>query len=390
VSTAGPAPKVFISYRREETAGHAGRLYDAMAAQFEDHNVFMDVDLAPGVDFVDRITKAVGACHVLLVVMGPRWATLVDEEGNVRIAEQDDFVRLEVETALRRSDVTVIPVLVAGARMPDPDHLPQGLRPLARRNALELSDMRWRYDVQRLIGSLRELLAGTTGVHEAVREPAPAGPAPRSRTALQLVLEGVLVAVIAGVVGRWLQFLIQSAPTTKEGRILNVIVWRGEIWALVGAALAVWLTLMRGDPRDVPGRMTLGLLLGGLAGALGGAAFALPRFLPDHVSTGDRELLAIASFAVTGGLLGALVGRLWIPRRVGIAAVAGLAGGALIHAAYISLEWNVDRDLERMALVGIDCFVITAAVLLALLGMDALNASRSEGTGARTASAGFG
>ena len=148
-----PAPKVFISYRREETAAYAGRLYDAMVPQFGDRNVFMDVDLEPGIDFVQRITAAVSACHVLIVVMGPRWATLEDEDG-VRIAEPGDFVRLEVGTALRRSDVTVIPVLVSGARMPDPDDLPPDIAPITRRNALELSDTRWRYDVGRLTKTL--------------------------------------------------------------------------------------------------------------------------------------------------------------------------------------------------------------------------------------------
>ncbi len=153
-----PAPKVFISYRREETAAYAGRLYDAMVPQFGERNVFMDVDLEPGIDFVQRITAAVSACHVLIVVMGPRWATLEDEDG-VRIAEPGDFVRLEVGTALRRSDVTVIPVLVSGARMPDPDDLPPDIAPITRRNALELSDTRWRYDVGRLTKTLDELLA---------------------------------------------------------------------------------------------------------------------------------------------------------------------------------------------------------------------------------------
>src|SRR3954454_14704147 len=132
-----PAPKVFISYRRQETAAYAGRLYDAVMPRFGEGNVFMDVDLEPGIDFVERITAAVGACHVLIVVMGPGWATLEDEDG-VRIAEPGDFVRLEVATALRRSDVTVIPVLVSGARMPDPDDLPQDIAPITRRNALEL------------------------------------------------------------------------------------------------------------------------------------------------------------------------------------------------------------------------------------------------------------
>src|SRR5207244_4248850 len=171
VSTLGGWPmtqgvqKVFISYRREETSPHAGRLYDAMAAHLGEHNVFMDVELAPGVDFVQRITDAVGGCHVLLVIIGPRWATLSDGGVSPRLAQPDDFVRLEVDTALRRDDVTVIPVLVGGARMPGPNDLPESLRTLSRRNALELSDMRWRYDIERLMERLHELLAGTTGMH---------------------------------------------------------------------------------------------------------------------------------------------------------------------------------------------------------------------------------
>lgn len=153
------AARVFITYRREETAAHAGRLYDAMVARFGEANVFMDVDMAPGVDFVERITEAVAACHVLIVVMGPNWATVEDERGTARLADPEDFVRLEVETALRRPDVTPIPVLVAGARMPNRDDLPPELRAITRRNALELSDQRWRYDVGRLISTLDQLLA---------------------------------------------------------------------------------------------------------------------------------------------------------------------------------------------------------------------------------------
>lgn len=154
----GPA-KVFITYRREETAIHAGRLYDAMVARFADANVFMDVDMKPGVDFVEEITSAVSACHVLIVVMGPTWATVQDDQGRPRIADPEDFVRLEVETGLRRPDVTPIPVLVAGARMPDPDDLPPEVRPITRRQALELSDHGWRHDVARLNSTLDELLA---------------------------------------------------------------------------------------------------------------------------------------------------------------------------------------------------------------------------------------
>src|SRR3569832_773383 len=96
------APPFTPHHRREETAGHAGRLYDVMSSQFGDANGFMDVDLAPGVDFVNQITEAVGSCHVLLVIMGPPWATLRSPCAAVpRIVDPDDFVRLEVETGLR-------------------------------------------------------------------------------------------------------------------------------------------------------------------------------------------------------------------------------------------------------------------------------------------------
>ena len=160
-----PVQRVFISYRRQDSAAYAGRVYDAMVARFGERNVFMDLDLAPGVDFVERITEAVSACQVLIEVMGPTWATVKNDEGEVRIADPEDFVRLELEIALKRPEVTVIPVLVSGALMPDRRDLPQELGAIARRNALELSDKRWRYDVGQLISTLEEILAETTAVH---------------------------------------------------------------------------------------------------------------------------------------------------------------------------------------------------------------------------------
>jgi hypothetical protein len=187
-------PKLFISYRREETAGHAGRLYDAVAARFGDRNVFIDVDLAPGVDFVQRITEAVAACDVLLVVIGPRWATLSDDRGP-RLSNPGDYVRLEVETALASAEVTVIPVLVGGARMPKRDELPESVRALARRNALEVSDLRWRYDVGRLVGTLAERLEGPTEATGSTPNGAPPGsPAAHRRPGGKLV--GAIVATL--------------------------------------------------------------------------------------------------------------------------------------------------------------------------------------------------
>jgi hypothetical protein len=193
------APTLFISYRREETAGHAGRVYDAVAGRFGDRNVFMDVNLAPGIDFVEQIANAVGACDVLLVVMGPRWATTPDDERRSRLEDPNDFVRLEVETALRRPDVSVIPLLVAGAHMPDPDELPESVRALSRRNALELSDLRWRYDIGRLVSTLEELLEGPS-VASDVAAPAPdrrGPPAHRPGGRRRLASASAIVAALA-------------------------------------------------------------------------------------------------------------------------------------------------------------------------------------------------
>ena len=165
----GSTPKLFICYRREETAAHAGRLYDAVAARFGERNVFMDIELEPGIDFVDRIGEVVGACHVFLVVVGPTWATLQNGGNRPRIADREDFVRLEVETALRRRDVRVIPLLVGGARMPHSEDLPEELRTLTRRNALELSDLRWRYDIGRLMGTLGPRVRPGSGLPRALQ-----------------------------------------------------------------------------------------------------------------------------------------------------------------------------------------------------------------------------
>jgi TIR domain len=221
-----PGPRVFITYRREETAAHAGRLYDAMVARFGEGNVFMDVDMAPGVDFVERITEAVAACHVLIVVMGPRWATVQDEQGRARLADPEDFVRLEVETALQRPEVTPIPVLVAGARMPRREDLPPEVQAITRRNALELGDQRWRSDVGRLISTLDELLAAGS----LAPSPSPtkrsvatgkAAPADAAHTAGQTAPPSTVAATTPADTK-------PAAPAPTGGRRL----WP---WALIGA-----------------------------------------------------------------------------------------------------------------------------------------------------------
>jgi hypothetical protein len=151
-TSTGNAPgRIFVSYRREETAFAAAWLFDKLASHFGRKNVFKDVDsIHPGDDFVEVITTAVGSCDVLLALIGDRWLTVTGQDGQRRLDDPDDFVRLEIEAALARS-VRVIPVLVEGARMPSGDELPASLAKLARRQALELSPSRGDLDIQWLL-----------------------------------------------------------------------------------------------------------------------------------------------------------------------------------------------------------------------------------------------
>jgi WD40 repeat protein len=149
---------VFISYRRQETNWLAGRLYERLAARLGDDQVFMDVDtIAPGLDFAEVITQAVSTCQVLLAVIGPRWLVATDEDGQRRLEDPDDIVRLEIAAALER-DIRVIPILVEGAQMPRRQQLPEDLGRLARRNAVGLRHESFRADADRLLAVIEPIL----------------------------------------------------------------------------------------------------------------------------------------------------------------------------------------------------------------------------------------
>jgi hypothetical protein len=149
---------IFISYRRDETAGYAGRIADEFSEHFGEDRVFRDIDsIEPGLDFAEAIERAVGSSEVLLAVIGRNWLTATDAAGQKRLENPDDYVRLEIAAALQRN-IRVIPVLVQGASMPIADELPDDLAPLARRNAFELHDASWRWEVERLIITLDKFL----------------------------------------------------------------------------------------------------------------------------------------------------------------------------------------------------------------------------------------
>ena len=154
--------QIFISYRRDDAAGYARALYDRLAQHFSSERVFMDVDaIEPGLPFDDVIQQALSQCEVLLVVIGRRW---LDPQtgGGSRLDDPQDFVRLEIAAALAR-DIRVIPLLLDGATMPTEADLPKPLQPLARRNALEVSNSRFRSDTESLLMAVRRVLGETDG-----------------------------------------------------------------------------------------------------------------------------------------------------------------------------------------------------------------------------------
>lgn len=144
---------IFISYRRDDCTGYAGRLEDALESAFGRGTVFRDVlDIAAGARFAEVIDAALSKARVVLVLIGPRWLG-ERSDGTRRIDEDDDFVRMEVALALT-SACTVVPVLVAGTVLPAAPDLPPDLRPLTRRQAVSLNETSWDTDLARLIGAL--------------------------------------------------------------------------------------------------------------------------------------------------------------------------------------------------------------------------------------------
>jgi hypothetical protein len=149
--------RIFINYRRQDE-GHVGRLYDHLTRHFKRDDVFMDVDsIPPGADFVQVLDDAVAACDVFIAVIGPNWLTMQDDAGNRRLDQWNDFVRIEIGSALKYNKL-VIPVLVGRARMPSPQELPEDIAALARRNAFELSHNHFAFDTDKLVSAIQSVI----------------------------------------------------------------------------------------------------------------------------------------------------------------------------------------------------------------------------------------
>jgi hypothetical protein len=165
------ANAIFISYRRSDSNDVSGRIYDRMVATFGAAAVFKDVHSIPyGVDFPTYIRQQLGRCKVLLAVIGPTWLT-VERQGQWRLDDPADWVRIEIQTALENEGITVIPVLVGGGDRLSEANLPDGLRPLAKLNSAQARpDPDFHIDMTRLVRRLEEIVGPGNSVETTPKE----------------------------------------------------------------------------------------------------------------------------------------------------------------------------------------------------------------------------
>lgn len=246
------SPMIFISYRRDDSAGYARALYDLLGRRFGAQRVFMDVDdIGAGEPFADVIGRAVGGSQVLLVLIGPRWRG-VRPDGTARIDDADDFVRREVAAGLQRG-LRVMPVLLDGATMPQP--LPPDLQPLATRNAVALDAGSFSAGAERLARSI----------------------GPRAHGRRLVLAAGVVVVAGAGAAGWWWR----NRRPAINGR------WEAEVTYDWAGARHVERFQFEGEGHELTGR----------AGFL-----RLPRIIVDGEARGDRIRFTTVTEEVAGSV----------------------------------------------------------------------------------------
>jgi hypothetical protein len=243
---------IFISYRRDDTEGEAGRLFDDLVRSFGEDSVFMDVSgINPGMDFRKAIDDNVASCGVLLAMIGPAWCSMKNSAGGRRLDDPNDFVRLEIASALARN-IAVIPVLVHDSKMPRPEELPDNLKDLAYRNSVEITHARWNSDVQLLTQALTRYVAptapsDTAPVHAtvSVQLPPPTPPATRHRSSrpssVPLILGIVTAAVLAlGMVAFFMFRGPNPAPQPGPPTPANVVTPHAPAPAPTSPIVGTW------------------------------------------------------------------------------------------------------------------------------------------------------
>lgn len=194
---------IFISYRRDDTRQAAGRLADDLGDRLGADRIFRDIEkIELGVDFEEALNQALVNCEIMLVLIGRQWSRITDAQGRRRLEQPNDWIRIEIVSALKRG-IRVVPVLVDGADLPPESDLPEDLRPLVRRQALEIEDARWKSDVARLAESLARQGGTASPARPAAAPPATAAPLVAAPQATSPWKAGAIGAVLTLVVSAW-------------------------------------------------------------------------------------------------------------------------------------------------------------------------------------------
>ncbi len=370
------AQRIFISYRRDDSRGYAGRLQGDLSRRYSDEHVFRDVEIPPGADFGEYITGLVNRCNVVLAIIGPGWLDARDREGERRIDKPDDWVRLEIEQALARDGVEVIPVLVDGARLPPREELPESLLALRRRNAFELSDRRWDYDVSQLGQHLDGLLRGTSALHVrpaglptttaqtptatvATPPPAPAAaPEPADHTTFAVFAAAAVALLTAFPADLLAHNLVNRAPLDRNSLVTvrDFILEKAIFFGIAGALAALAVGFLSRRSREPIVSFLLGLGAGIVAGAVYAGAYA-------GLTLSSAEGTDTASTAVGMIAAGAFLGWAFGAERAGArleASCAGLAGGLLAGGVVGVLHDSLTTSAEHRLLSGLCVAIIVA------------------------------
>jgi len=367
------AQRIFISYRRDDSRGYAGRLQGDLSRRYSEEHVFRDVEIPPGADFGEYITSLVDKCNVVLAIIGPSWLDARDREGERRIDDPDDWVRLEIERALARDGVEVIPVLVDGARLPPREELPESLLALRRRNAFELSDRRWDYDVGQLGQHLDVLLRGTSALHVrpadlsptptatpvAAPTPAPAPePEPADHTTFAVFAAAAVALLTAFPADLLARNLLNRAPLDRNDLVTvrDFILEKAIFFGIAGALAALTVGFLSRRSREPIVSGLLGLGAGIVAGAVYAGAYA-------GLSLSSAEGTDTASTAVGMIAAGAFLGWAFGAERAGArleASCAGLAGGLLAGGVVGVLHDSLTTTAGHRLLSGLCVAIIVA------------------------------
>ena len=341
--------RIFISYRRDDSRGYAGRLQSDLSRRFANEAVYRDVETPPGVDFGEHIASLVDRCNVVLAIIGPGWLDARDRDGRRRLDDPMDWVRVELERALVREDAEVSPVLVDGAQIPRYEELPPALAALCRRNAFELSDRRWAYDVEQLASHLDDKLYGTSAVH-----PPETVTADHTPTA---VLAGAAAALVSAIPADLI-----ARGTVHRGRLVNdfnavsdFLLEKVIVFGIVGALAALVVGMLSRRAREPLVSCVLGMGAGIVAGAVYAGAYA-GGYLGAGTTTASSTAIGMIA-------AGAFLGWAFAADRAGSrveASCGGLAGGLLAAAMVGLLHASLTGDGGHRVLTGIGVAIIVA------------------------------